>query len=99
MSSAVSSGTSSCGQWPTPSSSTQSACGSRSRKRAAADGHGSSRSAVPHATRTGQATRSASSTQRASSARSIIAGASQATTPRISWAMSSAGMCSKRSAM
>ena len=29
MSCAVSSGTSSCGQWPTPSSSTQSACGSR----------------------------------------------------------------------
>ena len=30
MSCAVSSGTSSCGQWPTPSSSTQSACGSQS---------------------------------------------------------------------
>jgi hypothetical protein len=31
MSCAVSSGTSSCGQCPTPSSSTQSACGSQSR--------------------------------------------------------------------
>jgi hypothetical protein len=29
---AVSSGTSTCGQWPTPSSSTQSACGSQSRR-------------------------------------------------------------------
>ena len=39
MSSAVSSGTSSCGQWPTPSSSTQSAWGSHSsRNRAAAEG-------------------------------------------------------------
>jgi hypothetical protein len=44
----VSSGTSSCGQWPTPSSSTQSACGSHSsRNRAAAAGHGSSASSVP----------------------------------------------------
>jgi len=32
MSCAVSSGTSSCGQWPIPSSSTQSACGSQSRR-------------------------------------------------------------------
>jgi uncharacterized membrane protein YkgB len=32
ISCAVSSGTSSCGQWPTPSSSTQSACGSQSRR-------------------------------------------------------------------
>ena len=54
ISCAVSRGTSSCGQWPTPSSSIQSALGSHSsRKRAAADGHGSSLSSVPHTIRTG----------------------------------------------
>jgi Major Facilitator Superfamily len=61
ISSAVSSGTSSWGEWPTPSSSTQSAPGSHSWNRAAADGQGSSRSSVPHTTRTGQAIRSGSS--------------------------------------
>ena len=61
MSCAVSSGRSSWGQWPMPASSTQSAWGSQSsRKRAAADGHGRSRSSVPHTTRTGQVILSAS---------------------------------------
>ena len=71
MSCAVSSGTSSCGQWPTPSSSTQSACGSSARKRAAVRGHARIRSAVPQTKRTGQPIAAASSGQPSRSARSI----------------------------
>ena len=98
ISCAVSIGTSSWGQCPTPSSSTQSAWGSQSlRKRAAADGHGRSRSSVPHTIRTGHVIRSASrSPQPTRSAWSIIANAdSLLATPSIWWASSSAGMCSK----
>ena len=70
---------------------------SRSRKRAAADGHGSSLSAVPHTTRTGQAIRSASRlpARRAARTRSARRAPSQAAAPRSWWASSSAGMCSK----
>ncbi len=59
---AASSGTSSGGQWPIPSSSIQSAWGSHSvRKRTAAAGQGRSLSAVPQTIRTRQSIRSASS--------------------------------------
>ena len=83
------------GQMPTPSSSTQPAWGSQSSQRAAARGHGKTRSAVPHTIRTGHAILAASSGQPTRCPCSISASPGRKRRHRGSGDEEVDGMCSK----